>query len=100
MNQIGLFDRRAPFAAGSDTSKAAAAAIEPAAKTYRAVVLAYLRGRGVHGATCDEVEQAIGLIHQTASARIRELAQAGLIFEAGKRATRTGRAAVVWCSKP
>lgn len=47
--------------------------------------------------TCDEVEIVTGLKHQTASARIRELALKGLIKDSGKRRlTRSGRKAVVY----
>jgi Fic family protein len=48
------------------------------------------------GLTCDEVEVLTGLKHQTASARIRELALLGVIQENGKRPTRSGRNAVIW----
>jgi len=48
------------------------------------------------GATCDDVEVALGMKHQTASARIRELAQIGLIASRGVRKTRSGRNATVW----
>lgn len=97
MNQLGLFDRPAPFVRSSPTSKAAATSIEPTSGTLRAIVLAFIRGRGASGATCEEVEIALGMKHQTASARMRELAQAKLIVENGKRrTTSSGRAAAVW----
>lgn len=60
-------------------------------------VLAAIRQAGSSGATCFEVEQGTGLPHQTASARIRELAQAGRIQWSGtKRPTWSGRQAKVW----
>jgi len=97
MNQLGLFDRPAPFVRKSRTSKAAATSIEPVAGTVRAIVLAYIRGRGDYGATCEEVECGAQLKHQTASARVRELAQAGLIADSNTmRTTSSGRFAVVW----
>lgn len=97
MNQLGLFDRRAPFVRKSRTSKAAATSIEPKAGTLRAIVLAYIRGRGAYGATCEEVECGAQIKHQTASARVRELAQAKLIVDSNSmRTTSSGRFAVVW----
>lgn len=95
--QLGLFDRPAPYARNSRTSQAAAAAIEPQAGTLRAIVLAFVRGRGAQGATCEELEIGLGIKHQTASARVRELAQAAFIKDSGEtRLTTSRRAAVVW----
>ena len=49
-----------------------------------------------NGATCDEIEIALGMSHQTASARMRDLSRAKLILDSGaKRKTRTGRNAIV-----
>ena len=49
------------------------------------------------GATCAEVEMASAMTHQTASARIRELALDGRIVESGNtRPTPPGRKAIVW----
>ncbi len=49
------------------------------------------------GSTCDELEQTLGLSHQTVSARLRGLAQAGLIVDGGgRRPTRSNRKAIVW----
>lgn len=51
----------------------------------------------VIGCTCDEVETMLQFSHQTASARIRDLAKAHLIRDSGlRRKTRTGRTATVW----
>lgn len=98
--QLGLFDRPAPFVPASPTSKAAAVGIAPTSGTLRACVLSFIRGRGVSGATCEEVEHGLGLKHQTASARVRELAQEDLITNSQTcRKTTSGRAAVVWVAK-
>lgn len=61
-------------------------------------ILAYIiRGDRSKGATCDEIEVALSLSHQTASARVRDLFKAGSIRDSGiRRNTRTGRKATVW----
>jgi predicted transcriptional regulator len=96
-DQLGLFDVPAPFARGSETSEEAARSVEVDARTLRGIVLAFIRGRGERGATCDEIEVELGLRHQTASARIRELVQADYLADRqARRSTRSGRRAVVW----
>lgn len=47
--------------------------------------------------TCDDVEIATGMSHQTTSATINALVKQGRVVDSGKRArTRTGRFAVIW----
>lgn len=46
--------------------------------------------------TCDEVEVALTLTHQSASAAINLLMNAGAVVAVGKRKTRSGRSARVW----
>lgn len=88
-----------PYSDG-DTSRAAAVAAESVAPKDRARVLSFIRSRGSEGAIDDEIEVALSLSHQTASARRRELVLAGLVAEAGKkRLTRTGSPAKVWRAK-
>lgn len=93
------------FADGSDTSQAAAASVDAA--SLRAEVFSVIDSSGAYGATCDEVEAALGMRHQTASARVYELAGKGgklkkcepRIADTGRRRlTRARRKAVVWCS--
>lgn len=48
------------------------------------------------GYTCDEIEQAFGLRHQTASARLRELELSGHLRKTDQRRTRSGRMARVY----
>lgn len=80
----------------SQTSRQAAASMEEVAGSLRAAVLADIRACGLLGATCDEVEVRLSLRHQTASARIRELALKGSIVDSGQtRPTRSGRPAAV-----
>lgn len=80
---------------GTDTSRAAARSVKAAAPTIADNVLVLIQEQG--GLTCWEVEQHTDLKHQTASARIWELRQAGLIKDSGvKRKTASGRNAKVW----
>lgn len=102
MNQPG-FDFSAPKYpetpgySNPSTSKDAAKSMERKASALRLRVLAELQVRGDTGATCDELERALQLSHQTASARLREMALAKSIVDSGaKRATRSGRKAIVW----
>lgn len=61
----------------------------------RARILAHLRT--VTDATCDEVEIALSMNHQTCSARFTELKASREIVEGeGKRPTRTGCKAQSW----
>lgn len=54
------------------------------------------------GMTCDEVEVALGMTHQTASARVNQLMNSGHIVRLGDitRPTRSGRSAAVWFENP
>lgn len=75
------------------TQDAALAAIMPAEGTLEAKVLDAIRASA---STCDELEERLGLTHQTCSARVHHLMAAGLIVADGSRRTRSGRAARVW----
>ena len=49
------------------------------------------------GATCWEVEQALGALHQTISAAISKLSADGVLVDTGeRRRTGSGRKAIVW----
>src|SRR5262249_41213817 len=55
----------------------------------------YIAERG--GATCWEVEQALGGLHQTISAAISNLSADGVLVDTGeRRRTGSGRKAIVW----
>lgn len=89
--------RRAPFAAGSDTSQEAADSLdevvlaEQEAQVYGAV------HRAEYGLTCDEAEILLRMPHQSASARLRELVLQGhLVVTPERRRTRRGRFAHVY----
>jgi hypothetical protein len=60
-------------------------------------VLDLITDQKTHGATDDEIEHALGLRHQSASARRNGLMKLGLVVDSGlKRRTHSGRQAVVW----
>lgn len=103
MHQPSLFDQPLPQSPphnGVDTSRAAADSMRPHAATLRQKVLEHIRHCGEDGSTCDEAELRLGMSHQTCSARFRELAQQGLIWDSGRRReTRTGRGAIVYLSE-
>jgi DNA-binding IclR family transcriptional regulator len=70
------------------------------ARALQLRVLRYVTSRLKVGATCDEVEAALGLRHQTASARINELVGKGYLANSdAQRRNRSGRLAIVWVSK-
>ena len=102
-NLLDMMEGRYPQVPGHvdrDTSRAAAKLIEPKAANLRQRVLAELQVRGSFGATCDELEQAFGMSHQTVSARCRELNMTGKTRDSGqRRPTRSGRKAIVWVAK-
>jgi hypothetical protein len=78
------------------TSEAAAASMRVSANSIRGRVLEAIGTAGERGLTDDEVEATLGLRHQTASARRRELYLLGRIRAVGERRTRSGRRAKVW----
>lgn len=91
------FDARRTPHNGTPTSRAAAESLTPHVGRLEAVVLDAIRDAGHHGRTCDEVEQLAELSHQTTSARVRGLLDAGLIECSGlTRPTRSGRQARVY----
>ncbi len=61
----------------------------------RAKIIAYIESQGLYGATSDEVELALGLTHQTASARLTEAKKQDRLVLNGTRKTRSGRNAGV-----
>ncbi len=57
----------------------------------------FVRRKFEHGATCDEVQAALGLGRKNASARMAELAGLGRLVDSGeRRTTRSAREAIVW----
>ncbi len=73
----------------------AAASIKPLTGALGFKVLKYVRS--VNASTSDQAEVALGMSHQTCSARFNELAGKGLLEETGRMSrTRSGRFAAEW----
>jgi len=79
-----------------ETSIAAFESQDPEIKARRKrQVFGFIKSNG--GATCWEIETALGLLHQSASATITHLRKTGHLADTGKRRpTNTGRLATVW----
>src|SRR5438132_8096259 len=73
-----------------DTSVAAFESHDEATTREEDKIYCFVRNAG--GATCYEVEQALKMLHQTASARIAHLSAKGWLRDTGeRRPTGTGR---------
>ena len=67
---------------------------------YKRAIYEHICLYGTQGATCDEIERRLGLLHQTASCYITCLTREGLIEASGQtRAARSGRQVTVWVRK-
>lgn len=98
--QLGLFDDSAPYVRNSETSREAAEEIEPQAATLRGIVLAFIRGRGLYGATDEEMQEGIPMPPSTQRPRRVELVAAHFVHDSGtRRRTHSGRAATVWTAE-
>lgn len=91
--------KRAPHARGSATSEAAARSVDAGLNAMQQEVLRAIEQAGSSGLTCDELEQQLGMRHQTASARVRELTQRQVIVCASTRKTSSGRQANVYVAR-
>ena len=76
-----------PFVKGSQTSTEAAQSMEPHVGRLASMVYHFLASTGEAGATDDQIEEALDMRHQTASARRRELELRGLVLKQYSRAT-------------
>lgn len=93
----GLYGGKPPHQSNSETSEAAADEIASSSRTIRFKVYAYIKRRGVRGATDEEVQIALKIQLQTEVPRRRELVLKGLIVDGGmKRRTVSRRLATVW----
>lgn len=89
------------FHGGNAESTEAHRSIVTSKATLRRRVIAYVAGLGDAGATSDEIEVALGLPHQTVSARITEAKAGGELVKSGdRRPTRSGRKAAVLVVAP
>jgi predicted transcriptional regulator len=96
----GPYNDHPPFVAGSDTSALAAESMAASAASIREQVYGWMARRGDHGATDDEIERALSLRHQTASARRRELELIGRVQKTDeRRRTSSGRSAAVYIAQ-
>lgn len=81
---------------GNPESNAAHRSIVASKGALRRRVVSFVRERGERGATVDEIEVALGLSHQTVSARVTEAkADGDLVLSGERRPTRSGRGAAV-----
>ncbi len=103
MTQLTLYDGNPPHVAGNATSKTAGESVDRVSMRDRVEIDIWVHsgGRGIPlGRTDDEIEQFLHMIHQTVSARRRELVLLGKVVDSGRtRATRHGRQATVWVTK-
>ena len=100
MTQASIYDFMAPHQRHSDTSRAAAEAIEPKRGTKRRIVLDYIREMGDEGATDEEMQRRLFMSGNTQRPRRVELLDAGFIKDSGaRRKTPSGELAVVWVMK-
>lgn len=84
-----------PPASNATTSREAAEAIAPKVPGLRGAVLRVIKN--LDGATCDEVCDALELNGNTVRPRIRELVQAGRVYDSGEtRRLASGRKAIIW----
>ena len=88
---------RAPSVQHSRTSMAAADSLDgDRLNSLQRSVVAFLRERGVHGATDEEMQLGIPMPPSTQRPRRIELVRRGLVVEAGTRKARSGRFARAW----
>lgn len=88
---------------GADTSIAAANAQTPLKNLAdRQAIFEFIASQGAYGATCDEVEASLGLIHQSCSPRVHELQYKtrDIVDSGARRKTRSGRNARVFIPLP
>lgn len=78
-----------------DTSREAWEAFQSHLASTDRTIVQLLRSSG--GLYSEAIEEQTGLKHQTVSAQLRHLCEAGIVYATGERArTRSGRKAIVW----
>ena len=96
MHQPSLLEW-APARGKTDTSRAAAEAIEPRADTLRRRCLDLIADVGPYGVTADECAAVIRETVLSIRPRFTELRVAGRIVDSGaRRKNSSGRSAIVW----
>lgn len=86
-----------PYEKPSKTSKKAARSMVAHAPNQRQRIWEFIHEQGGQGATCDEVEAALDIVHPSCSTRILELRRMGRVeFAEERRKTRSGREAEVY----
>jgi hypothetical protein len=92
-----LFDITSNYHGGNAQSIEAHVSIISLKDKARAAICRLARHRGSIGLVCDEAERALGLSHQSCSARFTELKRDGLLIPTDRfRKTRSGRNARVF----
>jgi hypothetical protein len=85
----------------TDTSRDAYGSMQPHVERLEAMVFVEIKRSGSYGACSFEIEERLGMIHQTISARITGLKRKGLIRPNGKkRLTQSKRWASVLVAVP
>lgn len=69
---------------------------DQARESQRKKIITYLGSRQRFGATCEEVEHALRLLHSSASARLLEIRKDSRVVIRGTRKTLSGRSARVY----
>lgn len=103
MKAMDLFEhaRRYPNAPGyqdTDTSREAAEAVEPAAKTIAALALVAIERAGATGLTAEELAETLRLDRVIVQPRTTELKLLGKVRDSGQRRhnASSGKRAIVW----
>lgn len=88
--QLSIFDICRNNHGGNKNSETANKAISGMKISIANKILNYIRKQGGKGATCEEIEQQLGMSHQTVSARCSELKAKKLVVVTGRRETASG----------
>ena len=88
--QLNIFDVCRNNHGGNENSEAANRTISGAKISLRQQILNYIRRQGRHGATCEQIEEALNMSHQTVSARCSELKAKKQVVSIGKTKTKSG----------